>query len=348
MFKINIRSVTLCINNESIFSSDIEKENKKFFKVANDIFTNSKINVRTNRISISPFNTTDSLNLPYIKEVANTISEISKKSNVRWFCMPFSTFGSGDLRLLNQSIIEIIKRHSSAFVNIIVAENNKINFNGIKYASRLIGEVSKLSSSGYHNFRVGVSCNMNPNGPFFPFSYQKGKTGFSIALELTQLFIQIINNLESNDLKDIRKEIIKILVPLLIDINKLCKNIEKKTSIKYYGIDSSLAPLPEDNHSVAYLIEKLGVENYGGNGTLFLTSYLTNIIKTIVKESNIINTGFNGVMFSHLEDPVMGKRNNIKNFSIDSLIAYSSVCGCGIDMVPIPGDSFEEEISSLI
>ena len=37
-----------------------------------------------------------------------------------------------------------------------------------------------------------------------------------------------------------------------------------------------------------------------------------------------------------------------KKLSIDSLLLYSTVCGCGIDMVPVPGNIFLEEISSLI
>jgi hypothetical protein len=53
-------------------------------------------------------------------------------------------------------------------------------------------------------------------------------------------------------------------------------------------------------------------------------------------------------MLSLLEDEYMGRRNNYNLYSIDSLILYSTVCGCGVDMVPIPGDTFEEEIAAMV
>ena len=69
-------------------------------------------------------------------------------------------------------------------------------------------------------------------------------------------------------------------------------------------------------------------------------------IKNIINESKIKSIGFNGVMFSLLEDYLLSKNNNKREFSIDSLISYSTVCGCGLDMIPLPGDIFEEEIIS--
>jgi uncharacterized protein (UPF0210 family) len=118
--------------------------------------------------------------------------------------------------------------------------------------------------------------------------------------------------------------------------------------MKYYGIDTSIAPLPRKGNSVAQLIEILGVNGFGSNGTLYITSFLTDLLKLFIEKSNIISNGFNGIMFSCLEDPGMSQINNAGRFTVDSLLAYSAVCGCGIDMVPIPGDTFEEEISSII
>ena len=75
---------------------------------------------------------------------------------------------------------------------------------------------------------------------------------------------------------------------------------------------------------------------------------LTNTLNEALTQSGIRPAGFCGVMFSLLEDAGLGTHNNFKAFSIDSLLSYCSVCGCGLDIIPIPGDTFEEEISSLI
>ena len=42
-----------------------------------------------------------------------------------------------------------------------------------------------MSANGKDNFRLGISVNVQPDGPFFPFTYSSGEMGFSIALELT-------------------------------------------------------------------------------------------------------------------------------------------------------------------
>lgn len=346
--KINIRSITFGINEEDLLIPTLQEKIKDFFQSANATIKNKGIKTRTNRILLPPFNHNEALNLPKTRERVNTISSICENLGIRWFCVPFSTFGQGDLRSVHQIALEIIRRYPSAFINFIVSKDQEINFNGIKVASEFIKSVSHLSSSGFDNFRVGISCNCKPNSPFFPFTYQEGESGFSIALELTGELINLLRDNESLDLNEIRSLIVDNLIEPLKTIDEACKEIETSTSVKYYGIDTSLAPLPSKDNSVAQLLELLGVESFGSNGTLYLTSFLTGILRELIAKSNIRRIGFNGVMFSHLEDSGMGKRNDTRNFSIDSLIAYSSVCGCGLDMVPVPGNSFEEEISSLI
>ena len=42
-------------------------------------------------------------------------------------------------------------------------------------------------------------------------------------------------------------------------------------------------------------------------------------------------------MFSPLEDDWLAKQSIKGMLDIQSLMLYSSVCGCGVDMLPIPG-----------
>ncbi len=62
-------------------------------------------------------------------------------------------------------------------------------------ASRFIKAVAKLETSGYHNFRVGVGCNIRPGTPFFPFAYAGDELGFSIGLELPQVMMKVVNGM---------------------------------------------------------------------------------------------------------------------------------------------------------
>ena len=345
---LTLRTITCGFNWENENRIDVEDKIYKFFNHACAVFKKEKINVRTNRLNLPSFNTSTTFEGKDIGSVVNWLSTFCIKRDIRWLCVPFSTLKQ-DMKEVNNIAIEVVKRYKNVFINYILTENGNINRDGIIYASKLIKSVSRLSNSGYDNFRVGASFNCPPNAPFFPFTYHKGKDGFSISLELIPLMKNIIERHKSEDIEFIRDKIIQELHPELTVLNDICLDIERQTNIKYYGADISLAPYPEnDNNSVAALIESLGMDGFGSAGTVFFTAYLTNILKRLIVESGIKSIGFNGVMFSLLEDTRLGINSSTKEFSLDSLICYSTVCGCGIDMVPIPGDVFEEEIGSLM
>ena len=86
----------------------------------------------------------------------------------------------------------------------------------------------------------------------------------------------------------------------------------------------------------------------GNLGSLSITSRLTDFINTSFEISKAKRAGFNGVMFSPLEDDWLAKQSVQGILDIESLMLYSTVCGCGIDMLPLPGDVFGETIASLI
>jgi uncharacterized protein (UPF0210 family) len=49
-----------------------------------------------------------------------------------------------------------------------------------------------------------------------------------------------------------------------------------------------------------------------------------------------------------LEDTVLAKRAAEGRYGIAELLLYSSVCGTGLDVVPLPGDSSAESLASVI
>ncbi len=348
---MDVRSVTISLNLEDIRNDFITEAISAFLSDIEDRFTESGIMIRTRRINLIPLNTGfDLFNEHTLLGTIEKASDISKLSGVRWINVPFDLVDSNGP--VSESIMEtafhIINRYPNLFVNFIVANDNRINYQAIIEASKFIKQVSGIGSHGYNNFRVGVSCNPRPDTPFFPFTYSSGSLGFSLALEMPKYFYDVISKNRDRGIAFIREQIIESIVPELVYFDRESRGLAEAHGLRYNGIDTSLAPFKEPGSSVAELIELLGADIFGGNGTLFFTSYLTDILKIARRESRIRETGFGGVMYSLLEDPVLGKSNNLNTFSIDSLISYSCVCGCGLDMVPVPGDVFDEEIASII
>ena len=58
--------------------------------------------------------------------------------------------------------------------------------------------------------------------------------------------------------------------------------------------------------------------------------------------------GYCGLMLPVLEDPVLAQRAGEGRFSVRDLLLYSSVCGTGLDVVPIPGDTAPEAMVGLL
>lgn len=347
---MNIRSVTIGVNPESFLNSHFMEELLEF----KNFFTNEakakKINIKTFRFTLSPINLNKNFSDAYVRSTLNAFDEINTKLQFRWYCVPF-IFGVNDQNdLLSLKVaFNTLKFFNSSFVNLILDYDLLANKKLINNFSKFILKVSSISSNGFDNFRVGISTNIKSNVPFFPFSYHDGNLpSFSIALESLEFILNKQTDLKNLSQDDLEKVLTSSLSDEIESLNSFFLEIEKKTSIGFKGIDASFAPYPDDINSVAKLVEIIGGDSFGANGTLYITSFLTGLLKKIISNKKIKSIGFNGVMYSLLEDHILALRNNQKIYTLDSLLLYSTLCGCGLDMVPVPGNILPEEISSLI
>jgi uncharacterized protein (UPF0210 family) len=58
--------------------------------------------------------------------------------------------------------------------------------------------------------------------------------------------------------------------------------------------------------------------------------------------------GYSGLMVPVMEDKVLAQRWAESSYSVDSLLAYSAVCGTGLDTVPLPGDVSVEQLERIL
>lgn len=58
--------------------------------------------------------------------------------------------------------------------------------------------------------------------------------------------------------------------------------------------------------------------------------------------------GFSGLMLAVTEDQGLAQASLNDEFDIRALLTYSSVCGIGLDTVPVPGDSSAEQIAAVM
>jgi len=115
-------------------------------------------------------------------------------------------------------------------------------------------------------------------------------------------------------------------------------------SLTFSGIDFSLAPFPDDAHSLGRAVENMGVSKIGLHGSLAAAAILTEA----VDRADFPHTGFSGFMQPVLEDSVLAKRAAEGTLTIKDALLYSAVCGTGLDTVPLAGDTTAEQIAPLL
>ena len=349
---LGLRSITYTIDIEKISKTEYQQKVEKDLLHIKQKFTYENIFLRTLRLNILKISPKERLDQHVFLNKIKILNEFSNKIGIRWFNISFDLLNQDEKNVINICKLgyEIVKRYSNSFINFIVGDKENVNPFAALITSKTILDISKLSFNGYDNFRVGVSLNPSNNTPFFPFSYAEKDLNFSLAVEITERFIDCIksNKKSISNLDQLKKIIFNDLSPFVVFLDKISNEISNEIGVNYGGQDLSLAPFPEDEISVIEILHLLGIDDIGSNGTLFYTSYLTGIIKSLTIQNNAKSAGFNGVMYSLLEDHLMCKSNNKKLLSIDKIIGYSTLCGCGLDMVPVSGNLLVEELASIV
>ena len=342
MQKINIRTITCSITID--YLTDEVEIIYQLEKILQQIkIIKEKYNyIKTLRVSII-FNQKISISsLPGLINKLLFIKSESKKLSIRWISLSLDSNQFENIENIPEIIRTIILKISNIFVHLVVSKKIKPIFEN--YAKSII-EVSRLSQTGFDNFRLGISNGRTNNTPFFPYANFKDKLSYSVGLETLK---NLIDAFYSNPQLDISRKLLSYQKEFELSLKELNKFLSGNSILEYKGIDASLAPIPQTTQSIGLLYEFFGVSTLGNLGSLSITSRLTDLINKAFETSEAKKAGFNGVMFSPLEDDWLSKQSVEGILDIESLMLYSSVCGCGIDMLPLPGDIFVETISSLI
>jgi uncharacterized protein (UPF0210 family) len=88
----------------------------------------------------------------------------------------------------------------------------------------------------------------------------------------------------------------------------------------------------------------MGISKIGLHGSLAAAAILTESID----RADFPHTGFSGFMQPVLEDSILAKRAAEGTLTIKDALLYSTVCGTGLDTIPLPGDTTAEQLVPLL
>ncbi len=342
-----IRSVCLGVADKHLINNTDKVVVENFVTHVESAIKNTDCAVQTIRLTLSPL-AIKGYGLNSLNNFVETISNITNNSGIRWFCLPINVYGAKFSEMDINIIAHLLNRYDNLFVNIIPTKNHTIDINALKETAEIITCIARSSANGSNCFRVGVSANAGPNTPFFPFSYHEGNACFTIALETNKIAIDVLNNAHNITFDEFETKFVNNVIAALRKVHGFSEQVSQMSSVRFGGVDVSLAPFPDGKNSVAKVIELLGKTSVGGPGSVGITAYLTNLIQKTVDDYGMKRVGFNGVMYSVMEDNMLAEQSMSGVLTLEKLMLLSSVCGCGIDMVPISGLTTANTISSYL
>ena len=258
---------------------------------------------------------------------------------------------------LNLGTILPGKRHTHAYIACIadVIIQSEILFATVTLATQSGGVASEIAEStaeviqqiahrtdaGYGNLRFAALMNCPPNTPFFPAAFwQDTRINFGIGWQAADLVQQAFT--DAPNLEIALQNLKAIMETEGQKIVALAETFAQEWGIKFVGIDVSPAPMGDE--SIAYAMEQQLPGLFGERGTLTVAAGLTQTLRTLA----LPLCGYSGLMLPVLEDVGLGKRSEAGYFNLDSLLLYSTVCGTGLDTIPIPGDASTAQITSIL
>jgi uncharacterized protein len=225
--------------------------------------------------------------------------------------------------------------------SVIIGGEDGIHWKSIHAAARVIRYLEANTAHSQGNFNFTASSLVPSGTPFYPASYFTGQgRQFALALESANTVAQALGSAASADQAE---EALRTSLGVHArSIERVAQALARETGWDYGGID--LSPAPLKTISIAGAIEGYLHAPMGSSGTMTAAALITRALRSIpVKQA-----GYSGLMLPVLEDSVLAERWSEGRLSMDSLLAYSAVCGTGLDTIPLPGNVSEQELGRIL
>lgn len=250
---------------------------------------------------------------------------------------------------------ELIKDYgdlSNACVNIAVDENGFLDNGQILRCTEAVREIARITPRGEGNFNFTVNFNCGPLIPYFPAGYHRGGHGncIVVGLETPDLLAAALRTLDNRPdgqaayFQAAYTAMRQALQYHADAVQAVIAATPSDSDWHYAGMDTSAAP-SKNCTSMVELYRLLRVPYFGASGSVEASALLTRVFKSL---DNVSAVGFSGLMLAVTEDEGLAEATRVAAFDLRSLLTYSSVCGIGLDTVPIPGDTPADKIAAVM
>jgi uncharacterized protein len=227
-----------------------------------------------------------------------------------------------------------------SFSGSVASAVHGVHREAVVMAAQVISALTDAGGGGMANFRFAAAACVPAGTPFFPVAYHEGPPSLAVGLETSNLVRQAFTG--ANDPADASERLRVLLDAELLPVERLAQVVAEQGKRHYIGMDTS--PAPGRDSSIGLALETLTGQPFGSASTLQACAALTAAIKSVAVKT----CGYSGLMLPILEDPVLAERVTEGRIKLSDLLLYSTVCGTGLDVVPVPGDASPQELARVI
>lgn len=326
-----IRTVTYFLEPGFPLADDLFADAGRVISEVKDSLSEAGYTVQTVRLAISPFGRVLNGDPGRLKQLALDLEAACFVHKI-----DYATLGParpGDGAAAYQAIPEALAATEHVFASASIAEPaGGLSLPAVRWTAEVIQGCATISANGFGNLRFAALANVPPGSPFFPAAYHDGGTPvFSLGVEAADLAVSACA--EATSLADARARLVRAVEDHAQRLVKAAKKPGGVRGLRFGGLDFTLAPFPEAARSLGSALERLTGHPLGAHGTLAAAAFLADALD----RARIPSTGFSGLFFPVLEDAVLAARAAEGRLTVNDLLLYCTVCGAGLDTVPLPG-----------
>lgn len=339
---MKIRSITYFCNPLYPLDETVLRKAGEFLANAKSAYEAAGYEVQTTRLATIPFPKLLNGKVSQLPLLAEKLSGILKQIG-----LAYAALGPALIEFPESYAVipEAISTSENIFFGGVMADKaNGISLKSVKACAQIIQRASTIQPNGFANLNFAALANVKANAPFFPAAYHDADApAFAVAVESADLAIEAFAGRQTID--DGRRALIAEITKHGQSIAKTAQSLITNYQLPVFkGIDFSLAPFPDDAHSLGGAVEAMGVTKIGLHGSLAAAALLTEA----VDRADFPHTGFSGFMQPVLEDSILAKRAAEGVLTVKDALLYSAVCGTGLDTVPLAGDVTAEQLTPLL
>lgn len=339
---MKIRSITFFLNPSYPIDEKLLYKAGEFINHAGSVYQDLGYEVQTKRLATTPFprllpdTSTD--------RVVKFAQELEKAAGKLGY--GYVSIGPALPEILPSfdALVGVLSATTNVFTSgLMTAYTGELSLPAVRACARVIHGAKSISPDGFGNLRFAALAKVPPGSPFFPAAYHAGDYhAFALATEAADLAVEAFSQADS--LGEGRSNLMGAMLEHANRLQAVGEDLAGQYGLYFRGIDFSLAPFPEQALSLGTAFESLGIPAIGGHGSLAAAAYLADSIDRV----QFTRAGFNGLFFPVLEDEVLSQRAAEGALSVKDLLLYSAVCGTGLDTVPLPGDTSQEQLEAIL